>query len=54
LPADVRQAIYRRMSDILTGREASPTYARLTEADRRAVTEILRDTLQDQTFTSRP
>jgi hypothetical protein len=47
LPADVREAIYRRMGIILSGREASAKYARLSEADRRAVVEILRETLLD-------
>jgi hypothetical protein len=47
LPMDVRQAIYGRMWEILSGRDTSPKYARLSEADRRAVVEILRDTLQD-------
>ena len=47
LPADVRAAIYARMSDVLAGRDASPKYARLVDADRRAVVEILRDTLPD-------
>lgn len=47
LPADVRGAIYTRMGEILTGRETQPKYARFIEADRRAVVEILRDTLPD-------
>jgi hypothetical protein len=47
LPADLRAAIYARMWDILSGRDASSKYARLTEADRRAVVEILLETLPD-------
>jgi hypothetical protein len=47
LPIDARAAIYRRMSDVLSGRETSPKYARLSETDRRAVVEILRETLRD-------
>jgi hypothetical protein len=47
LPAEVRQAIYGRMQEILSGRDANPKYARLSESDRRAVIEILRDTLKD-------
>ncbi|MBI3399841.1 MAG: hypothetical protein HY048_00350 [Acidobacteria bacterium] len=47
LPADVRAAIYARVGDILAGRDADPKYARLSEADRRAVGEILRETLPD-------
>jgi hypothetical protein len=47
LPSDVRGAIYRRMWVILSGREASPKYVRLSDSDRRAVVEILRETLLD-------
>ena len=47
LPSEVREAIYSRTWAILSGREPSPKYARLSESDRRAVVEILRDTLQD-------
>jgi hypothetical protein len=47
LPAVVRQAIYRRMAEILSGADAAPKYARFSEADRRAVQEILRETLTD-------
>jgi hypothetical protein len=47
LPADVRRAIYSRMAHILSGRDTTPKYARLSETDRRAVVEILRDTLAE-------
>ena len=47
LPADAKQAVYVRMWDILSGRDTSPKYARLPEADRRAVVDILRETLHD-------
>ena len=47
LPIDVRRAIYDRMWDVLSGRDTSPKYARLSEADRRALVEILRETLHD-------
>jgi hypothetical protein len=47
LPDDVRGAIYDRVWDVLTGRETAAKYARLTEPDRRAVMEILRETLPD-------
>ena len=47
LPIDVRGAIYARMWNILSGYDTSPKYARLSEADRRAVVEILRETLHD-------
>ena len=47
LPADARNAVYVRMWDILSGREPRPRYARLSDADRRAIVEILRETLHD-------
>jgi hypothetical protein len=47
LPPEVRAAIYARMWEVLSGREASPRYARLSGDDRRAVMEILRETLHD-------
>jgi hypothetical protein len=54
LPIEVRGAIYGRMWDVLLGRETSPKYARLSEADRRAVVEILRETLHDLPADFRP
>jgi hypothetical protein len=50
LPADVRHAIYRRMWDVLSGRDAGEKYARLSAGDRRAVTEILLETIPDLPF----
>jgi hypothetical protein len=47
LPAGVRIAIYRRMSEILSGRDDASEYSRLTEAQRHDVIEILRATLHD-------
>ena len=47
LPGDVRAAIYARMWAILSGRDAGSKYARLADADRRAIVEILRETLPD-------
>jgi hypothetical protein len=47
LPDEVRQAIYARLRDILAGRDGSAKYSRLSAGDRRAVTEILRDTLSE-------
>jgi hypothetical protein len=47
LPADARTAVYVRMWDILSGRDTTPKYARLTEADRRAVVDILHETIHD-------
>ena len=45
LPGDVRGAIYGRMWQVLSGRDASAKYARLSGEDRRNVIEILRETL---------
>jgi len=47
LPIETRRAIYARMWDILSGGDAQPKYARLSESDRRAIVEILRDTIPD-------
>jgi hypothetical protein len=47
LPDEARQAIYRRMSELLSGRDGDAKYARLAAADRRAISEILRATLPD-------
>jgi hypothetical protein len=44
LPANVLDAVYRRLWSILSGREAGKRYDRLQVGDRRAVVEILRDT----------
>lgn len=47
LPRDARDAIYRRMWQVLSGMDKDPRYRRLSPADRRAVIEILRDTRND-------
>jgi hypothetical protein len=51
LPAEAREAIYARMWEILSGRDPDSVdparYERLTEADRRAVVEILAATKSD-------
>jgi hypothetical protein len=44
LPDSVRQVVYRRMYEVLTGKDTSGKFARLTPTDRQAVLEILRDT----------
>jgi hypothetical protein len=36
--------VYRRLYDVVTGREASSPYATLSAADRQAILEILLDT----------
>jgi hypothetical protein len=47
LPAEAREAVYTRLSRVLSGMEASPRYQRLTAQSRRAIVEILRDTKPD-------
>lgn len=44
IPAVARDEIYRRLFDVLTGKDASPAFAKLSLEDRRAVLEILLDT----------
>jgi hypothetical protein len=47
LPAVVRDRIYARMYDILSGRDPDPRYRRLSEESRRAVIDILIATKPD-------
>jgi hypothetical protein len=44
LPEPARKRIYQRLWEVLTDRDRSPAFARLSSADRRAVLEILLDT----------
>jgi hypothetical protein len=44
LPDPARDAIYRRMWQVLSGQESASRYARLSGADREAMVEILCDT----------
>jgi hypothetical protein len=44
LPEPAKAYVYRRLEEILTGRDQSPAFARLSADDRRAILEILRDT----------
>lgn len=44
LPAPARDYVYRRLVEVLSGQDRSAAFARLTDADRRAVREILIDT----------
>ncbi len=44
LPDMARERIYRRLFEVLTGKDQSKTFARLSAEDRRAVLEILRET----------
>jgi len=44
MPDQVRERVYRRLYDVLTGRDQSDKFKRLSTDDRRAVLEILRET----------
>ena len=43
-PESVKQRVYARLNEILTGKDHSETYAHLSAADRQAIFEILRET----------
>jgi len=47
IPEPARSYVYHRLLDVLTGRDQSPPFARLTAADRQAVLEILLATKGD-------
>jgi hypothetical protein len=47
LPAEARDAIYRRMYAVLSAAEPSARYSRLSPSDRRAIIDILRETKRD-------
>ena len=47
LPAEVKAHTLKRMHEVLAGKDTSETFAHLSAADRKAVLEILRDTLPD-------
>jgi hypothetical protein len=44
MPDQVKDRVYRRVYDVLTGRDQSDKFKRLSSDDRRAVLEILRET----------
>jgi len=44
LPSSVKERIYRRLWDVLSGKDQRKEYAHLSEVDRRAIREILIDT----------
>ena len=53
LPVAAKEYVYRRLEQILTGRDGSPTFAKLSGSDRRAILEILRATKPDFVRTAR-
>jgi len=44
LPDVAKEQVYRKLFDVLTGKDTSEKYARISMQDRRAILEILRDT----------
>jgi hypothetical protein len=49
LTPPAKNAVYRRMWEILSGQDKDAEYQRLSIADRKSIVEILRDTLNDLT-----
>jgi hypothetical protein len=47
LPKAVKEAVYRRMLDVLSGHDQPGARTHLSVADRRAILEILRETKPD-------
>jgi hypothetical protein len=47
LPGPVKDYVYGRLHDVLTGRDQSKDFAHLSAADRRAILEVLLDTRSD-------
>jgi hypothetical protein len=47
LPAAAKEAVYRRMWEILSGAATDKIYGRLSKTDRQAIVEIMRDTKMD-------
>jgi hypothetical protein len=44
MPAVLKDYIYRRLREVLTGADKSPAYAHLSASDREAIVAILKDT----------
>ena len=47
MPPAARAAVYARLWEVLSGRERSERYNVLSDADRQAIIEILRETKPD-------
>lgn len=47
MPDSAREKIYRRLFDVLSGKEQSPKFARLSAEDKQNILAILRDTKPD-------
>jgi hypothetical protein len=44
MPALARERIYQRLFDVLSGKDRSPKFGHLSDADRSAILEIVRET----------
>jgi hypothetical protein len=47
LPGPLKQKVYRRMAEVLSGADASDAFKHLSASDRASVREILTETLED-------
>lgn len=47
LPKEVKDHVYKRLNEVLSGKDRSESFAHLSAADRTAVLEILRDTVPE-------
>jgi hypothetical protein len=47
MPAAPKHRIYQRLFDVLSGTDRNPKFAHLSDADRSAILEIVRDTKPD-------
>lgn len=47
LPAELKEIVYRKLHDVLTGIDQSSTYQHLSQEDRQAILAILLDTKRD-------
>jgi hypothetical protein len=47
MPKELKQIVYRKLHDVLTGRDQSPTFKHLSPEDRRNILAILLDTKPD-------
>jgi len=47
LPDEAKSFVYQRLADVLAGDDPSGEFSHISETDRRAIIEILRDTKPD-------
>src|SRR5947208_14757289 len=47
MPGESKDYVYRRFREILSGQDTSSDFARLSETDRKAIFEILKETKAD-------